>query len=65
MKWSMCRSWNGILDTRPVDSVHGVEIIALGMALFMILELEKLALRKWRRKHGGSRGSPGRSEAKS
>jgi hypothetical protein len=27
-----------------------VEIIALGVALFMILELEKRALRKWRRK---------------
>jgi magnesium-transporting ATPase (P-type) len=37
-------------DTRPVDFVHGVEIIALGVALFMILELEKRALRKWRRK---------------
>ncbi|QQO57022.1 MAG: hypothetical protein N838_30375 [Thiohalocapsa sp. PB-PSB1] len=33
------------LDTRPVDFVHGVEIIALGVALFMILELEKLSLR--------------------
>jgi len=65
MKWSMFRSWNGILDTRPVDFVHGVEIIALGVALFMILELEKLALRKWRRKYDGRRGSPGRSEAKS
>jgi hypothetical protein len=52
-------------DTRRVGFVHGVEIIALGMALFMILELEKLALRKWRSKHDGSRGSPGRSEAKS
>ena len=52
-------------DTRPVDFVHGVEIIALAMALFMILELEKLVLRKWRRKHDCSRGSPGRSEAKS
>ena len=51
--------------TRPVDFVHGVEIIALGVALFMVLELEKLVLRKWRRKHDGSRGSPGRSEAKS
>jgi orotate phosphoribosyltransferase len=61
----MCRSWSGILDTRPVDCVHGVEIIALGLALFMILELEKLTLRKWRRKHDGSRGCPGRSEAKS
>jgi len=34
------------LDTWPVDFVHGVEIIALGVSLFMILELEKLALRK-------------------
>jgi len=56
-------------DTRRVDFVHGVEIITLGMTLFMILELEKLALRKWRRKHDGSRGSrgsrgsPGRGEA--
>ena len=65
MKWSMCRSWNGILDTRPVDFVHGVEIIALGVARFVTPELEKLVLRKWRRKHDGSRGSPGRSEAKS
>ena len=52
-------------DSRPVDFVHGVEIIALGVALFMILELEKLALRKWCRKHDDSRGSAGRSEAKS
>ena len=51
--------------TRPVDFVHGLEIIALGMALFMILELEKLALRKWRKKHDGCRGSPGQSEAES
>jgi hypothetical protein len=61
----MCRSWNGILDTRPVDFVHGVQIIALGVALFIVLELEKLALRKWRRKHDGRHGSAGRSEAKS
>ena len=53
------------LDTQPVDFVHDVEIIALGVALLMILELEKLALRKWRRKHSGSRGSPERREAKS
>lgn len=52
-------------DTRPVDFVHGVEIIALGMALFMILELEKLALREWRRKHDGRRGSAGRTGAES
>jgi magnesium-transporting ATPase (P-type) len=52
-------------DTRPVDFVHGVEIIALGVALFVILELEKLALRKWRNKRDSRRGSPGRSEGKS
>ena len=53
------------LDTRPLDFVHGVGLNAHREALFMILELEKLALRKWRSKHDGSRGSPGRSEAKS
>lgn len=47
-------------DTRPVDFVHGLEIIALGMALFMILELEKLALRK---KHDGQRDSSGEAES--
>ncbi|MES9944704.1 MAG: hypothetical protein ABW080_07105 [Candidatus Thiodiazotropha sp.] len=52
-------------DTRPVDFVHGVEIIALGVALFMILELEQLALRKWRRKCDGGRGSAVWCEAKS
>jgi len=51
-------------DTRRVDFVHGVEIITLGMALFIILELEKLVLRKWCRKHDGSRDGAGRSEAK-
>ena len=43
-------------DTRPVDFVHGVEIIGLGMALFMILELEKLALRNWRRSRDAQSG---------
>ena len=47
-------------DTRPVDFVHGLEIIALGMALFMILELEKRALRK---KHDGRRDSSGEAES--
>jgi calcium-translocating P-type ATPase len=37
-------------DTRPVDFVHGLEIIGLGMALFIILELEKLVLRTWRKR---------------
>ncbi|MCW8906510.1 MAG: cation-transporting P-type ATPase [Sedimenticola sp.] len=51
-------------DTRPVDFVHGVEIIALGMVLFMILELEKLALRRWRERQE-RRCNPGSSEMKS
>ena len=52
-------------DSRPVDFVHGAEIIALGIALFMMLELEKFALRKWRSKHDGRRGSSAGSEAAS
>ena len=28
-------------DTRPVDLLHGLEIIGVGIALFAILELEK------------------------
>lgn len=52
-------------DTLPVAFVHGVEIIALGVALFMILGLEKLSLRTWREKLDSHRGSLGRSEAKS
>jgi len=34
-----------LFDTRPVDLIHGVEIIAVGIAVFVVLELEKLALR--------------------
>ena len=52
-------------DTLLVDFLHGVEIIARGVALFMILELEKLTLRTWRKKRDSRRGSPGRNEAKS
>ncbi len=44
-------------DTRSVDFVHGVEIIGLGLALFMILELEKLVLRQWRRNQGAQSGA--------
>ncbi|MDZ7661473.1 cation-transporting P-type ATPase [Thiohalophilus sp.] len=33
-------------DTRPVDFIHGVEIILIGIGLFAILELEKLWLRR-------------------
>jgi hypothetical protein len=53
------------LDTRPLGLLQDVEIIALGVALFMIIELEQLALRKWRRKCDGGRGSAGWCEAKS
>ncbi len=35
-------------DTRPVDFVHGVEIILIGLGLFAILELEKFILRRKR-----------------
>ncbi|TLF46006.1 cation-transporting P-type ATPase [Halomonas urmiana] len=33
-------------DTRPVDFVHGVEIVLIGVGLFAVLELEKLWLRR-------------------
>ncbi|MDP2100279.1 MAG: cation-transporting P-type ATPase [Gallionella sp.] len=33
-------------DSRPVDLVHGMEIIAIGVGMFGILELEKLFRRK-------------------
>jgi magnesium-transporting ATPase (P-type) len=35
-----------LFETRPVAFVHGVEIIAIGVALFAILEVEKLVLRR-------------------
>ena len=35
-------------DTRPVDFVHGVEIIGIGLALFVALELEKWLRRRWK-----------------
>ncbi|MBD3620017.1 MAG: cation-transporting P-type ATPase [Chromatiales bacterium] len=34
-------------DTRPVDFIHGVEIIAIGVTLFALLELEKWVRRRW------------------
>ena len=42
-------------DTRPVDFIHGVEIIGIGVALFALLELEKWVRRRWnaRREKGG------------
>ena len=39
-------------DVRPVDFVHGIEVISLGIVLFLILELEKFALFKRHRKQG-------------
>jgi magnesium-transporting ATPase (P-type) len=33
-------------DSRPVDFLHGAEVIAIGVALFAILEIEKLVLRR-------------------
>ncbi|MGR9088139.1 MAG: HAD-IC family P-type ATPase, partial [Gammaproteobacteria bacterium] len=33
-------------DTRPVDFVHGLEILAIGMVLFGLVELEKYIRRK-------------------
>lgn len=35
-----------IFDTRPVDFLHGAEIIGIGIALFAILEIEK-SVRTW------------------
>jgi magnesium-transporting ATPase (P-type) len=35
-----------LFDTRPVDLVHGLEIIAVGIALFAALEVEKLIVRR-------------------
>ena len=47
-----------LFDTRPVDFVHGAEIIAVGVALFAVLEIEKwlrLRLTGRRRTSGGGR----------
>jgi magnesium-transporting ATPase (P-type) len=35
-----------LFDTRPVDFTHGLEIIAIGMLLFAVLEVEKMMRRK-------------------
>lgn len=40
-----------LFDTRPVDFIHGVEILLLGIMLLLILELEK-----WIRRHGWATG---------
>jgi magnesium-transporting ATPase (P-type) len=49
-------------DTRPVDFVHGVEIFAIGVGLFAILELEKRVLARLSVRRGATRGA-GRSAA--
>ena len=38
-----------LFDTRPVDFVHGVEILMLGVILFVVLELEKGIWRRWKK----------------
>jgi magnesium-transporting ATPase (P-type) len=35
-----------LFDTRPVDFLHGAEIVAVGIALFAALEVEKLVVRR-------------------
>ena len=35
-----------LFDTRPVDFAHGIEIIAIGVLLFAVLEAEKMLRRK-------------------
>ena len=37
-----------LFDTRPVDFIHGLEILLLGVILLLVLELEKLVLRRFR-----------------
>ncbi|MDT8407320.1 MAG: cation-transporting P-type ATPase [Methylococcales bacterium] len=34
-------------DTRPIDFLHGLEIMGIGLLLFLLLEVEKM-LRRWR-----------------
>ena len=42
-----------LFDTRPVDFIHGLEIIAIGVALFALLELEKWVRRRWNQRRVG------------
>jgi magnesium-transporting ATPase (P-type) len=37
---------NRLFETRPVDFIHGIEIVLIGIGLFAVLELEKLWLRR-------------------
>jgi magnesium-transporting ATPase (P-type) len=54
-----------LFGTAAIDATIWLRILLVASSVLFLVELEKLALRKWRRKHDGSRGSPGRSEAKS
>lgn len=44
-------------DTRPVDFIHGVEIICVGVALFTVLEIEKQLLMRLTGRRGNSNGA--------
>ncbi|WP_422367127.1 cation-transporting P-type ATPase [Pelagibius sp.] len=44
-------------DTRPVDFIHGVEIICVGVALFTVLEIEKQLLMRLTGRRGSSNGA--------
>jgi len=43
-----------LFDTRPVDLVHGLEILAVGVALFVVLEVEKFLRRAFGDERAGS-----------
>ena len=37
-------------DTRPLDLVEGLRVIVVGIALLLVLELEKRTVATWRRR---------------
>lgn len=50
---------NAFFQTRPVDFVHGAEILGVGVALFAILEIEKwLRIRFFGRRHSSDDRAP-------
>src|SRR5690606_12122939 len=38
---------NRLFDTRPVNIFYGIEIIAIGVSLFILLEVEKWIRHRW------------------
>ncbi|MCB1547697.1 MAG: hypothetical protein KDJ41_07675 [Hyphomicrobiaceae bacterium] len=48
-------------DSRPVGLGNGVAVVAVGLALFVILELEKLGRRRFMARERFGRGLPGRA----